>query len=135
MDPKQSSELEKGLEALGRSVEGLTARLLGPKAIGKETIPETPVISPEADQALEAVGNQLGRLLNATGEALKAHPLDPIEAANSATQHSNDPVSPAEGWSPLAQGMRNLGSGLWKVTESALDVVAPRKPKEPENGP
>lgn len=126
---RDKSELEQGLASFGRVLEGVTGRLLGPKAIGKSTLPEQVALSPEADAALARAGEDLGRLLNAAGEALKEHPLDPAEAVKAARVHTADPVIPEEGWSPLAAGLVNLGGGLAKVAEGVLDVVAPRKPR------
>jgi hypothetical protein len=132
---RDKSDLERGLESFGRALEGVTGRLFGPKAIGKEVLPEQVAISPEADAAIEKVGDDLGRLLNAAGEALKEHPLDPAEAVKAARDHTGDPVTPEEGWSPLAAGLVNLGGGLAKVAEGVLDVVAPRKPKPSADDP
>lgn len=127
---RDKSELERGFESLGKALTGITGRLLGPKAIGREALPPETAISPEADEAIEKVGEDLGRLLHAAGEALKEHPLDPAEAVKAAKAHTADPVEPEDGWSPLAAGIANLGGGLAKVAEGVLDVVAPRKPKE-----
>ncbi len=131
---RDKSELERSFESLGRALTGVTGRLLGPKAIGREALPPESAISPEADEALEKVGEDLGRILNAAGKALEAHPLDPAEAVREARAHTDDPVVPEEGWSPLAAGLVSLGGGLAKVAEGVLDVVAPRKPKDGEAG-
>jgi hypothetical protein len=141
MTTRDKSELERGLENFGRALTGVTARLLGPRSVGRETLPPEAaispeadaalekVISPEADAALEKVGEDLGRVLHAAGEALKEHPLDPEEALKAAKERASEPVVAEEGWSPLASGLANLGGGLAKVAEGVLDVVAPRKPK------
>lgn len=128
------SEFSAGAEALSRMATGIAARLLGPRAVRRDTMPETPAISPEIDQAIGAAGDALGRLLHATGEAMKHHPADPAGVAREAQAHLNDPVEVPEGWSPLSVGVRSMGGGLLKVTEGVLDVVAPRrqKPEMPE---
>lgn len=131
MNPERpKSELEQSLDALGRAVNGLGGRLLGPKAVGKESLPETPAISPEVDEAVERAADTVGRLLNATGEALKRHPLDPVEAVKDVQAHQDEPVEAPEGWSPLAGGLRTLGAGVMSVAEGVLDTVSPKKPKE-----
>ncbi len=130
---REKSELERGLEGLGRALTGVTGRLLGPKAIGRTELPPEVAISPEADQALADVGEGLGRLLHATGEGLKAHPLDPGQAFKTVRAHQSDPVTAEPGWSPLSAGLLNLGDGLARVAEGVLDVVAPRKPRSAED--
>ncbi|MDP2308315.1 MAG: hypothetical protein Q8P18_20010 [Pseudomonadota bacterium] len=131
MSSRDKSELERGLQSLGRVFTGVTGRLLGPKAIGREELPPESSISPEADAALEKAGADLGRILHATGEGLKAHPLDPSGALRTAraSASAGDPVESDPGWTPLAAGLKNLGGGLAKVAEGVLDVVAPRKPR------
>lgn len=126
-ESERESELAKGLESAGRIVEGLAARVLGPKSVGKETVPETPTVSPEVDQAISELGHTVGRYLHAAGEGLKEHPTDLIEAGRAAQDHVQDPVTAPDGWSPLVGGALTLGEGLLKVTEGVLDVVAPRK--------
>jgi hypothetical protein len=131
---RDKSEFERGIESLGRALTGVTGRLLGPKAIGRETLPPESAISPEADETLAKVGDDLGKLLNAAGAALEAHPLDPAAAVREARAHTSDEVHPEEGWTPLAAGLVKLGGGLAKVAEGVLDVVAPKKPKEGAEG-
>lgn len=126
-DTRPPSELEEGLSKLGDAVETLTGRLLGEKVLGKAVPADRVAISPAADEAVEKVGEDLGRLLYQAGEGLKAHPLRPDEALH--TAKDVDPAPPPEGLSPLSGGLLNLGSGLFKVTEAVLDKVAPRKPK------
>lgn len=134
MSSRDKSELERGLRSFGRAFNGVTARLLGPKFIGRDELPPESAISPGADAAIEKAGAGLGRILHATGEGLKAHPLDPSGAlrAARASASAGDPVEPDPGWTPLAAGIKNLGGGLAKVAEGVLDVVAPRKPRAPE---
>jgi hypothetical protein len=130
MSERDKSELQRGLQSLGRAFTGVTGRLLGPKAIGREELPPGSSISPEADAAIEKVGADLGRFLHATGEGLKAHPMHPSEAFRTARASADDAVEADPGWTPLAAGLKNLGGGLAKVAEGVLDVVAPRKPKD-----
>ena len=133
-DPPRSdaprSDMEAGLDALSRVATGLTARLLGPRAVKRDALPERPAISPEVDEAIGQAGDALGRLLHATGEALKERPTDPVGAAKEVQSRLHDPITPPEGWSTLSVGARSLGGGLLKVTEGVLDVVAPRKRRE-----
>lgn len=126
-EPK--SDLDAGLESLGKALTGVTGRLFGPKAIGRAALPPEPAISPEADAALEKAAVDIGRALHAAGEALKEHPMKPGEAWQATRDHAQDPVVPDEGWTPLAAGFVSLGGGLMKVAEGVLDTVAPRKPK------
>lgn len=123
------SDLEQGLESFGRVIEGVAGRLLGPKAVGREELPSTPTLSKETDEALSAAGADLGRLLQAAGEAMKDHPLEPKAAVREAKARVDDPVVAEPGWSPLSTGLRTFGEGLFKVAEGVLDQVAPRKPK------
>ena len=130
----KESELDRGLESLGKVVEGVAGRLLGPKVLGKGELPDGPALSEDADRAIEEAGETVGKLLNAAGVALKEHPLDPSAAVRTAQAHTDDPVPTPEGYSPLVGGMRSLGGGLFKVAEGVLDKVAPRKPKPPGAG-
>lgn len=130
MSTPPKSELDEGLASLNRVVNGVAGRLLGPRILGRDTLPETPAISPEADAAVERAGEVVGRILHTTGEALKEHPLDPVGLLD-AVQHPTDgPVPAAEGWSPLAGGLKTFGEGMMAVAEGVLDKVAPKKPKE-----
>ena len=131
-DPKperETSELEQGLNALGRTVGGVMTRLLGSRYTQVELDPDKPVISREADEAMERAGESLGRWLKATGEGLKTHPTDPIKAMEHAGRHKDEAPELREGEAPLAAGMRVLAGGLYRSTEAVLDVVAPRRPK------
>ena len=132
-EPK--SDLEAGLESLGKAFTGVTGRLFGPKAIGRTELPPEPAISREADAALEKAAVDMGRALHAAGEALKEHPTDLGQAWQATREHAKDPVEADEGWTPLTTGFMSFGGGLAKVAEGVLDVVAPRKPKaEGESG-
>lgn len=123
------SDLEQGLESLGKVLTGVAGRLLGPKAVGKEALGPEPTLSPEADELIEKAGEVAGRYLHATGEALKEHPLAPGKALDAARGHLDDPLAPPPGSAPLVEGLKTLGSGLEKVAEGLLDQVAPRKPR------
>lgn len=125
----EPSDLDKTLESLGKTVEGVAGRLFGPRAVGKEELPENPAISPEADQALSEAAESLGRLFHAAGVAMKEHPMDPGAALKSAQVAAESPVEAEPGWSPLTAGLRSFGGGLFKVAEGVLDQVAPRKPR------
>lgn len=127
----EPSDLDKTLESLGKTVEGVAGRIFGPKAVGLEELPESPAISAEADEAISQAADSLGRLLNAAGTALREHPMDPGAALKSAQAGVGTPVESEEGWSPLTAGLRSLGGGLFKVAEGVLDQVAPRKPRPP----
>ena len=130
MSNEPKSDLDAGLESLSRVVNGVAGRLLGPKAIGRETLSETPAISEEADAAVGRAGDLVGKLLHTTGEALKEHPLDPVGVIHAVQHPSEEPVPTPEGWSPLAGGIRTLGEGVMAVAEGVLDKVAPKKPKD-----
>jgi hypothetical protein len=107
--------------------EGVTARVLGPKAVGREAMPDSPAVSVEVDHAIEDATEVVGRYLNAAGEGLREHPLDPMAAVHTAQEKVAEPAPVPEGWSPLVGGLRSLGGGLFKVAEGVLDRVAPRK--------
>ncbi len=128
------SELQRGLQSLKRAAAGVAGRLLGPKAIGREELPPEAAISPEADEAIARAGAEVGRILHATGEGLKAHPLDPAGAIRTARASAGDSFEADPGWTPLAAGIKNLGGGLARVAEGVLDVVAPRRPKDGADG-
>lgn len=87
------SDLEQGLESLGKVLTGVAGRLLGPKAVGKEALGPEPTLSPEADELIEKAGEVAGRYLHATGEALKEHPLAPGKALDAARGHLDDPLA------------------------------------------
>ncbi|MCB9778993.1 MAG: hypothetical protein H6742_10550 [Alphaproteobacteria bacterium] len=125
VDPE--SELEAGLDHLGKAVGGVLTRLLGPRYTKVELDPERPVLGAEADRAVERAGDRMGRWLRATGDGLKAHPTDPIRALDHAAKHKDEDVEVREGEAPFAAGARALASGLYRSTEAVLDVVAPRR--------
>ncbi len=128
---RPGSELEEGLDHLGKAVGGVLTRLLGSRYTRVELDPERPVISPEADEAVDRAGRLVGRWLNATGQGLRSHPTDPLAALNHANAHLRDEVELREGEAPLAAGARSLAGGLYRSTEAVLDIVAPRRPKSP----
>ena len=133
-DRSGNSELEEGLDHLGKAVGGVLTRLLGSRYTQVEVDPEKPVLGPEADAAIERAGEKMGRWLKAAGEGLHSHPTDPIAALDHAAKHKSDQVEVREGEAPLAAGMRALAGGLYRSTEAVLDVVAPRKPKPGAEG-
>jgi hypothetical protein len=128
-DKKQASELEVGIDQLGKVFGGVMTRLLGAGVTGRATNPERSVLGAEADRTVDQVGDTVGRFLKAAGESLKAHPTDPIQVVGETLKHSADPVEAREGEAPLTEGIRSLAGGLYKTTEAILDLVAPRKPK------
>ena len=119
------SELEEGLHHLGNVLGGVATRLLGSRVTGR-AVEDKPTISPAADDLITGVGDNLGRLLNAAGRALEAHPTAPGAALDAATREAATPVDAAEGEAPLTEGLRALGRGLAATTEAVLDRVAPR---------
>ena len=127
-----TSEFERGVESFARVVEGVAGKVLGPKALGRKGPPPGPVISEEADRALEQATEAMGRYLHAAGEGLKAHPFAPGEAVRTAQEKVTEEPPTPEGWSPLVGGMRSLSGGLFRVAEGVLDQVAPRK-KRPDD--
>lgn len=120
------SELEAGLHHLGNVLGGVATRLLGPRVTGRP-VETKPSISPAADDLISDVGDNLGRLLNAAGRALEAHPTAPGAAFDAATRGAAEPVDAPEGEAPLTQGLRALGRGLAATSGAVLDRVAPRK--------
>lgn len=119
------SELEEGLHHLGNVLGGVATRLLGSGITGRK-VAEKPTISPAADDLISDVGDNLGRLLNAAGKALEAHPTAPGAALDAATREAANPVEAPEGEAPLTEGLRALGRGLAATSEAVLDKVAPR---------
>ncbi len=123
------SELGKTMAGLLNTAGGVAARLFGPKILGKDTLPSTPALSRDADEALGHASERLGRVLGALGRGLAAHPMDPMQALSEASAGRDAPVPTPEGWSPLTGGLGQLGEGLYRVTEGVLDQVAPRRPR------
>ena len=124
-EPK--SDLEKGIEGIGRALEGVAGRILGPKAVGKDVLPEEPSISAETDRRIEALATEVEKLMHAAGKGLEAAPLNPAAAFDAAKAHREDEIEPPVGWSPLVGGARDLSRGLGKVAEGVLDKVAPKR--------
>lgn len=124
-DESLDSELQEGLHHLGNVLGGVATRLLGPRVTGR-TVEDKPTISPEADELITGVGDNLGRLLNAAGRALEAHPTAPGAALDAATREAATPVETPEGEAPLTHGLKALGRGLAATSEAVLDRVAPR---------
>lgn len=123
------SELEEGLDHLGKAVGGLLTRLLGPRYTQVELEPDKPVLGAEADAAVDRAGATMGRWLKAAGDGLKSHPTDPIAALDHASKHRDEEPELREGEAPLAAGARAFAGGLYRSTEAVLDAVAPRRPK------
>jgi hypothetical protein len=119
------SELEEGLHHLGNVLGGVATRLLGSRVTGR-AVKDKPTISPAADDLITDVGDNLGRLLNAAGKALEAHPTAPGAALDAATREAATPVETPDGEAPLTQGLKALGRGLAATSEAVLDRVAPR---------
>lgn len=123
------SELEEGVEHLGRALGGVMSKLLGEKITGIPVDAERPVIGAQADQAIDELGSTAGRWLRAAGEGLKRHPGSPGQALETMLEERHAPVETEEGVAPLTAGLKTLAGGLYKSTEAVLDKVAPRKPK------
>ncbi|MFZ5478195.1 MAG: hypothetical protein ACOZNI_15620 [Myxococcota bacterium] len=121
------SELGKSVESLGRALESAAGQLFGEKVIGKELAPDQVAISEETDAAMRKAGEEIGRVLHAAGEGLKAHPLDPAAALEEAKAHKDDLIEGEPGLTRLSIGIKHLGGGLFKVAEGVLDTVAPKK--------
>jgi hypothetical protein len=124
------SELEKGVEGLGRALESAAGQLFGAKVIGKELPPDQVAISEETDAAMRKAGEDLGKLLHAAGKGLEAHPLDPAAAIEEAKAHRDDTLDPEPGLTPLSVGLKHLGGGLLRVAGGVLDTVAPKKKRD-----
>ena len=136
-DATRRSELEEGVEHLGRAFGGVMTRLFGAKVTGQEAPEQRPVVSPEADAAIDQAGRTLGRWLHAAGEALAEHPAAPSEALDAARKAAPNEVPEEEGLTPLSVGLKSMAKGLARSGEAVLDQVAPRKTKakgDPESG-
>ncbi len=131
-EARERSELEDGVEHLGRAFGGLMSKLLGEKVTGIQVEPDKPVLSPQADAAVEEIGELAGRWLSAAGRGLKQHPGSPGRAMESMLEKRHEEVETTEGVAPLTAGLKDLAGGLYKSTEAVLDKVAPRKPKADE---
>jgi hypothetical protein len=129
------SELEDAAAGVSRAVGGLLTQLLGEKVTGLPAAQDRPVISEEADAAVERGTEAVGRWLRGAGEALADHPLAPSAALEEAQRIGREPVPPEPGLTPLSIGLRSLARGLFRTTEAALDQVAPRKPRPPGEAP
>ena len=72
-----ASDLEDGVESLGRDFEGAMTRLFGERITGQKIDPEKPVLGEDTDKALGQVSQSLGRLLNAAGKSMQDNPTRP----------------------------------------------------------
>ena len=131
-EDRPESELEQSMHHLGKTLGGVMGRLFGEKATGIKVDPETPVLGKDGDEALEVLGQEMGRWLRAAGEGLRQHPTAPGKAVEVMKEVSAAEVEVEEGSSPLSQGLRTFASGLYRSTEAVLDKVAPRRPKPEE---
>lgn len=121
------SDLVDGLDALTRSAEGVLARLLGPKGVGRDEAPEGVAVSPEFDAAVEKAALKVGALFDAAGRALEAHPLDPGAVVDAVRHPSEIPPEAPPGWSPLVGGLSRFGRGLLGAATQAVDRASGRK--------
>ena len=132
---KLHSDLESGLNDLGRLARGLAGKVVGPRADPLRPEGQS-VVSPEVDQTLEGVGNTLGHWLKAAGEAMNENPDAPNKAIDETLEKGREAQieerADEEGWSPLVQGARVFSEGLGQVTASLLDsLVAETGRKRP----
>jgi hypothetical protein len=132
--PRPGSELEEGLDHMARVASGLATRLFGENVTGRPTDPNRATLSPEADDVLTGLGDNLGRMFNAAGKALQEHPTRPGRMLNETMDHIREPVAVEDGGAPLTSGLRSLADGLFHTTEAVLDRVAPRRPVGDEDG-
>ena len=130
--PRRGSELEEGLNHMARVASGLATRLFGEKVTGRPMDPDKPTISPEADDVVAGLADNLGRIFNAAGNAMKEHPTRPGRMLNETMEHIREPVESEAGVAPLTSGLRSLADGFFHTTEAVLDRVAPRRPKSDE---
>lgn len=117
------------LNDLERLSRGLGAKLLGEQMIRP---PEERVFDPKTELAIDAAANTLGRWMRAAGKGLSQSPLDPLKAVDAATEHAKELPEPDEGQTVFVAGAKDLGAGLYAVTERVLDIVAPRATKPSE---
>lgn len=124
--PEVRSELDEGLDDLRKLARGLAGKLLGPR-MGDDEPPARPIISPEADEAIDNLGATLGHWLRAAGDSMLAHPGDPEEAMRETTERARaeEPTQEIddEGWSPLVQGARAFGAGLGLMAGELFSAV------------
>ncbi len=127
----EGSELEEGVEHLGRVIGSVATRLFGEKVTGRALDPDKPAISTDADAAIDEFGDNLGRLLHATGRALKQHPVAPKKAVDDVRQHAADPVATDDGEAPLTAGLRALAEGVYQSTNPCWTAWrrAPQAPR------
>ena len=128
------SELEDAAVGLGRALGGVMTQLFGTGVTGINPPADRPVISPEADDAIDRGSARLGQWLHGAGEALSHHPLDPSKAVDDASRIRQEPMPVEPGLTPLSIGLRSLAGGLFKTAEAVLDQVAPRKTKPAAEG-
>ena len=111
-EERNKSLLEEGIDDLGRMVDGLAGRLLGPGATNGRYDPEEPVFGEPVDQAISDLGAAFGRVLAAAGDQLQRssgeEPADADEEADT----------------PLVHGARSFARGLSAATTELLASVA-----------
>jgi hypothetical protein len=133
-DKAPRSELEDAAAGIGRALGGVMTQLFGTGVTGIEPPTGRPVISTEADDAIDRGGARLGQWLHGAGEALAHHPLDPARVVDDASRIRQEPMPSEAGLTPLSIGLRSLAGGLYKTAEAVLDQVAPRKQKTASDG-
>lgn len=132
--PRSGSELEEGLNHMAKVASGLATRLFGENVTGRPTDPNKSTLSPDADDVVTGLGDNLGRMFNAAGNALKEHPTRPGRMLNETLDNIRAPITVEDGGAPLTSGLRSLADGLFHTTEAVLDRVAPRRPGTDKDG-
>ncbi len=111
-EEREKSLLEEGIDDLGRMVDGVAGRLLGPGVTSGRFDPDEPVFGEPVDQAISELGAAFGRVLMAAGDQLqRSSGEEPLEADEEAE-------------TPLVHGARSFVRGLTAATSELLASVA-----------
>ncbi len=123
-DRDASSELQAGIEQVGKVLGGVLTGLLGSRSTGIKPT-DGPILGKGADEKLHELGDRVGRVLNAAGQHLSEDPSHPAKALERSWTDRDAPVDVDDGDTPLSVGLRAFAKGLSRTTESLLDQIAP----------
>ena len=126
MSERKRGDLGNAVDDVSRVATGMLGRLLGPKAVGKTDLDPAEPLNPKLDRALTSVGDAVGRVLQAVGNGLEHHPLDPEQAVHEigARLRSKTPPEKSDGWSALSTGIGSLVGGVGAVADQVIDRVS-----------